>query len=245
MVINDLIIEVTRRCNMQCPHCLRGDAENIDMDIKYVDILFSKIDRVSSLTFTGGEPSLVPHIINQILDLAEKHNVYIDRFYLVTNGKKISMEFIQVLLRMYEMVIDNSGDEDYLLVNYSNDCYHNDGEEKDIKLLKALRFVEPRQLEDNEEYECIDQGNAFWNIADRRPLDNENFYLEDEEEKRIDGNVYLNCNGHIIAGCDWSYDNQDDIDNESGCRICLVEDFSFEQVKEYNKQFTDHDYVLE
>lgn len=26
---SDVAIEVTRRCNMKCAHCLRGDAQNI------------------------------------------------------------------------------------------------------------------------------------------------------------------------------------------------------------------------
>lgn len=31
-----VFIEVTRRCNMCCAHCLRGDAENIDIQEKYM-----------------------------------------------------------------------------------------------------------------------------------------------------------------------------------------------------------------
>ena len=27
----DVVIEITRRCNMCCAHCLRGDAEAVDM----------------------------------------------------------------------------------------------------------------------------------------------------------------------------------------------------------------------
>ena len=33
VIFNTVIIEVTRRCNMSCPHCLRGDAQNVDMDL--------------------------------------------------------------------------------------------------------------------------------------------------------------------------------------------------------------------
>jgi len=34
--IEDLVIETTRRCNMACPHCLRGPAQNADMPAKYL-----------------------------------------------------------------------------------------------------------------------------------------------------------------------------------------------------------------
>ena len=30
VVMSDIVIEVTRRCNMACKHCLRGEAENLD-----------------------------------------------------------------------------------------------------------------------------------------------------------------------------------------------------------------------
>jgi len=50
MDIYNLVIEVTRRCNMECEHCLRGEAENVDMDIKYIEKLFQKIDYISTLS---------------------------------------------------------------------------------------------------------------------------------------------------------------------------------------------------
>ncbi len=37
MRVYSLILEVTRRCNMCCAHCLRGDAEDIDMEKETVD----------------------------------------------------------------------------------------------------------------------------------------------------------------------------------------------------------------
>lgn len=36
---NNVFIEVTRRCNMCCAHCLRGDAESIDVYKMHEDIL--------------------------------------------------------------------------------------------------------------------------------------------------------------------------------------------------------------
>ena len=32
-----LVVEGTRRCNMKCPHCLRGNAQGADMDTKAAD----------------------------------------------------------------------------------------------------------------------------------------------------------------------------------------------------------------
>lgn len=86
--ISECILEVTRRCNMCCDHCLRGDAQNSDLDLAHVKKLFSHIDSIDTLTLTGGEPSLVPEIIQGIADAARENNVNIERFYMATNGKK-------------------------------------------------------------------------------------------------------------------------------------------------------------
>lgn len=68
----DVVIEVTRRCNMCCAHCLRGDAEAVDIQERYIDAFldsFANAGYISSLTFTGGEISLnIPAIYRHYLD---------------------------------------------------------------------------------------------------------------------------------------------------------------------------------
>jgi hypothetical protein len=55
----------------------------------------------------------------------------------------------------------------------------------------------------------------------------EEFEVEDEDIR--EGNVYLNCEGYIIGGCDWSFESQRDWDNI----ISTVEEFSVEKVEEF------------
>ena len=53
-----VVIEVTRRCNMNCAHCLRGDAQNLDISIDVIDRFFDAFANgadISTITFTGGE----------------------------------------------------------------------------------------------------------------------------------------------------------------------------------------------
>jgi len=227
--VYELVIEVTRRCNMSCPHCLRGEQENIDMDIEYVDELFSKIDRVSILTLTGGEPSLVPDIIGKILDSANRNNVEISQFYLVTNGKKITPEFMQILLRMYMESYDNYGPEMPLL-QLSYDKYHEEIDGENIRLLKGLSFFSLKKSTLNDDF-LVNQGNAVDNYPCYKELEPDEFVLQyDDSEIFVEeGIIYLNCNGWLIKGCDWSYESQDDEEHE--CRICPVSEFSIEKLK--------------
>ena len=119
------------------------------------------------------------------------------------------------------------------MVQYSNDIYHSGiDNEKDLQMLKAYRFVGARNQQDDAEYNCIDQGNASWNVPNCRVLDLETF--DTDGDTVVEGIVYLNCEGWIIAGCDWSYDNQDDDDHE--CRVCPVTKLDINKIKNYKMQ---------
>ena len=82
--INDVVIEMTRRCNMTCDHCLRGPMQKKDQTKENIDKFFSHVDGIGSITFTGGEPSLVPDLIEYARQSAERNGVEIGNFYIVT-----------------------------------------------------------------------------------------------------------------------------------------------------------------
>ena len=65
MHLYSLIIEVTRKCNLCCEHCLRGEAQNKVFNPEWLDTFIknNNITHVSTITFTGGEPSLHPEIM--------------------------------------------------------------------------------------------------------------------------------------------------------------------------------------
>ena len=66
MELFNLIFEVTRRCNLCCEHCLRGEAQNMDMTKETVDKVLDRVESISSLTLSGGEPTLNIPIIRYI-----------------------------------------------------------------------------------------------------------------------------------------------------------------------------------
>lgn len=118
--VDNLIIETTRRCNMRCKHCLRGEAQKKDIDLFIIDQALYQIDQIGSLTFSGGEPSMnVPAIIHT-LEKARELKVGIGSFYIATNGKKISEEFVLACLRLYAYAEEKESCQ----VSFSNDQYH-------------------------------------------------------------------------------------------------------------------------
>jgi len=227
MEIYNLVIEVTRRCNMECEHCLLGEAENIDMDIKHVEKIFQKVDYISTLTLTGGEPSLAYKVIDKILVTAQDHDIEIGNFYIATNAKSISNGFLLSLIKLHTYCSDNEVSE----IAWSNDEYHEGEYPESIKKLKVFSFAHPKYKNDIGSY-VIAEGRAEY--FGERYNTKEQFEIEEWDSKIIisEGNIHLNCEGNIIGGCDWSYESQRKEENI----ICPVSEFSIEKVEQFMKE---------
>ena len=222
--IDNLSIEVTRRCNLHCEHCLRGNAQPLDIDLKYVKTLFKKISYINCLTLTGGEPSLKPNIIRDIVKIAKKYNVEIGSFYIATNGKKISNDFLLAIIELHNYCSDNEVSS----VQVSNDSYHYDCFEYDK--LNVFSFVS-------------NKGEISYPIAEGRAKDfgkrkvlSDTIIINNGYKTLQDANIYLNCKGNLISGCNFSYKSQNKPENI----ICHVNKFSWDTVKEfYNVEIED------
>ena len=222
--ISNLIVEVTRRCNMECFHCARGDTEPIDINLQYIDTLFQKVNGIWLIAFTGGEPSLVPHLISEIVDIAESYIVEFSDFYIATNGKKITPEFIMAITKLYCYCSDNEISQ----IQWSNTPYHEDVSPENIRFLDAFKFYSPKYSKEfpftQKEKYIVAEGRARdW--GKRTALTG----LSIEEDNITEGEIYLNCEGNIIAGCNWSYESQRNPENI----ICSVDEFSLEKVEEF------------
>lgn len=121
LTIHDLCIETTRRCNMACAHCMRGDAMNRDLDPALLDKLFSKLSGIGNVTPTGGEPSLNPAALLQIRDAILKYNIPVAGVYLVTNGKEITDEFLHNFL---SLLLATEMDPEVSGLALSQDMFH-------------------------------------------------------------------------------------------------------------------------
>ena len=88
--------------------------------MKYVETLLDQVEYISTITFTGGEPSMNIDCISKTLELCKKKNIEVGSFYIATNGYKITEEFVMACLRWYSYCQE----KDMCLVNVSNDIFH-------------------------------------------------------------------------------------------------------------------------
>jgi organic radical activating enzyme len=93
---------MTRHCNLQCAHCLRGPSQAKSLPVSRLDDLQS-IPWIWDLLLTGGEPLLAPLSLWKALTQKLRH-VPFGHFTLVTNGTIIpcsqTLVYLQDLARL-------------------------------------------------------------------------------------------------------------------------------------------------
>ena len=202
--LNHLGVEVTRRCNITCSFCLRGYLQAKDIELHHIDELLDKVGHINHFCPTGGEPSLNVEAIEYFLEGCKKRNITIDSFYIATNGLNLSQKFINICDKLYKYCNKKGG------VQISNDVYHlEEGKYNDELLIDKPYYT--KRYKENYKYDdgqllIHDEGlSEGWDNATR--VSHESY-----------GVLYLNVNGDVIKGCDWSYKNQEQH------KLCSVEE---------------------
>ncbi len=210
MNINNLIIEVTRKCNFSCEHCLRGNKQNKNIDLEAIDALFNNdIQYISTVTFTGGEPSLNIEAIDYFIEKCKEHNTEIESFYIATNGGITSgkMEFLQVLIKLFCFCTGN----EISSCEISKSDFHDWQNEDAISQLKCLAFVRERENLDYKnlihEGKAKELNEANGTIDDARRITPDKT-LNIEDDTIENDYLYINVHGDVILECDLSYARQ-------------------------------------
>ena len=240
MYLDNVIIELTRDCNMSCAHCLRGEPVNETISDSILDSFFKQVDNILTLTLTGGEVSLVPDRIDAVIESARKHNTIIQHFYIATNGKLVSNEFLDSVSRLYDYCENNS----LSLIQISSDKYHDKIPQENIE--KLIQFVDT-----NFKFtETVLMGTTYRDVAFKEIPNNiaiikmgraSNFgtrninlygYSIESDDSFIVGDVYVNTKGSILPHCDLSFDVQDNSD----LIVCNVNDDISAALLQFNKR---------
>lgn len=146
-------IENTRRCNINCLHCGRGEPQNIDMDEKIINKTFQEVSGIyiRTMRITGGEPFLNPAGIEYIVDSMIKHNVKVHNIEIFTNGsiqnEKIAMALKRLCAYLNEIKVETQ--------KYQDECF------------KGYTF----RLNENNAIQEIKSGNVYCCVSQQYHLD--------------------------------------------------------------------------
>ena len=128
-----LEIEITRDCNLNCPHCMRYEPDE-PMDAyrgtviapEVIDALFDRYRHIELLLLTGGEPMLHPEMITYIVDKIIEKQVYVEQIQVITNGTIASEEAVTALNKAYKYITENCVDWEYPVhIGISTDYHDN------------------------------------------------------------------------------------------------------------------------
>lgn len=227
----DLVLEVTRKCNMCCDHCLRGDAEEKDMPEEVAFTALSSFSEIGTITFSGGEPFLNKKLICSIVEFILDKKIKVNNFFIATNGMIYDEEIIKSLEKLYNYIncIDLDAQE---LLPYGNvdDLYCNedffgsitvsrDFFHDEIPLSNYVKFSKlpfftkdkdifatskVRSIEENFKY-LIPEGRSYeFGLTDKKAIK----YVSNVESEKNGYITYVNVDGYVFSDCNLSYNSQ-------------------------------------
>lgn len=206
--LKHLLLEVTRKCNMACPHCMRGDAENLSMDYAVIDRIFEDTRQIDHLVLTGGEPSLAPYVIQQILYRARVWKCSIHSFFCATNAKTYSQPFVDALCGLY----DYCKHPEYCTLTVTIDPYHEPADPDVIGRYRALPFYRPVfEYGSNLPYPILTEGRAQKNGIGQSEIPIKDCIYDVDYNGfscTFGDTVYVNAKGGVLLNADLSYQSQ-------------------------------------
>ena len=155
-----LVLEVTRRCNMHCEHCMRGEQQNKDISYETIDALLQNTKSISDITFTGGEVSLNTDAIKYTLKLCKKYNIPVYGFYMATNGKEVNNDFLCACIEWYAYVIECGGEDEICGLALSKDMFHEDIPIENENKLRAFSFFKEDKFTNFNTVSLLNLGKA-------------------------------------------------------------------------------------
>lgn len=167
VTLGGLSVQLTHRCDMRCGHCMRGEAEDRDINLDDVDALLEQVEIINSLELTGGEPLLNVGAINHIAYGIAKRGILLFRLQIVTNGLLYDEEFVKAIKRFRQIIdisrqvgcedekYDPAGEKWRVCVGVSLDRFH---ESHDVCESNFLRYKEA--LEDIADVLRVKHGNV-------------------------------------------------------------------------------------
>lgn len=245
VILHDLAIETTRRCNMQCKHCMRGVSQNIDITPELIDMIFdnNNIKRIDHICFSGGEPTLNANIIIYTINKIIRENLDVGEIVMVTNGQIFNRELLEAFNRFNEyknqkslvnlsLLFEKYGIDDnklresiegtineYARITFSNDKYHYPikQEVRDSYHMfgRGIRITE----KDIEEGEIYKTGFATVGKEFSYKL-GQLRYCKEREAYFIIDNIYITATGYVTSEgmgqyCDMDQINMGHISNTS------------------------------
>lgn len=137
---DEIMFEITRKCNLKCAHCMRGDMQPVSMKKEVIDKMLNVSSGIQRIFLTGGEPFLEPDLIEYMVDRVIELDFDVKYMGVITNGiilNDLGVRCVKALNRFAEWSCKKNELEQAVAIAISNDDFHGN----DID--NALHFYKP------------------------------------------------------------------------------------------------------
>ena len=193
---NNIVFEVTERCNLDCVYCINGDlygerkkqaSEQVDMPkedafklLEYLSPFWHErkqngIKQTIRIGFYGGEPLLNISLIQEIVEWTklERNNGFEFSFYLTTNGIIIDKYIDFFIKNDFDLNVSLDGNKDNNA--YRTDHNGNNSFDKVYKNIKSIQREHPDYFSTNIDFLTVSHN--------KNPLDQVSNFLLAEFNK--------------------------------------------------------------
>jgi MoaA/NifB/PqqE/SkfB family radical SAM enzyme len=215
----DLVLEVTRKCNLRCDHCLRGDAQRMCMSTQVLWNTLQYVESAATLTITGGEPSLAPEVIEEINQQILWKKIHIGYFYIVTNGMPHNRyrRFLDAVERLYQ----RCDEPDCCVLTVSRDQFHGFDPRKHLGKF-YMRDEDGKEWGEFPDYfhpderkhrieRVLNEGRAaVTQVATEYETEVQKpWVMHSDGDYVLEPLVYVSANGNVASCCNMSFDRID------------------------------------
>lgn len=186
----ELFLELTRRCNLQCSHCLRGEAQGKDMSETTIWHALRTLGGQGYIGIGGGESLMSDKHLRKLRNAVLQTGEYksLETLYLVTNGRRIIENSVTRML-----LADFPADT--ISLHVSTDQWHEDDAKYNHSFLD-------HHFEWNDKINVYKHGpDAEYHIVNMgRAGRGKDLVLYPEDYM-----LYVDVNGYVWGSCDLSY----------------------------------------
>lgn len=248
--------ELSRRCNMRCCHCLRGEAEDVDMSGRVLDAAFERLSGydVDQIYIGGGEPTVT---VKNMCNFAVKMRAHLTgntTLFFVTNGKTMPERFIDAVSLIgsrFDVVGMMSHDEWHDRLNYKGVAkrFHKLFDRSGISVKLREEDIDAADVA-CEAYNhklgierLLAMGRGYTVLGAHHAVSIGKYYFEaygDSSDVEVGENFYVDAYGTVWPSCDLSYDF---MSRHLEYSIGSVLDPKFDWVKaarKFNRRFKDN-----
>lgn len=94
---DEFFVEITKRCNLKCLHCMNGEAQDATITYEIIDKIFENAADCKNIVFGGGETLLKIEMIEYFMAKLLQSNWTTETVQLTTNGSIMDSKIIDML----------------------------------------------------------------------------------------------------------------------------------------------------